>query len=328
MWYQMLSHIIILFSWMLHQANGVLAQSNTPGIVWTVGWSHDDQYIAVGNEKGVLSIYATKDWKKIHTWQATGSTITRIEWNPRSLVLAVAAVNHGTDSVIQLFDIGKNKVIRRMPLAEQGRAISWSPDGERVAVVGNAGSIRIYRKNGTHLKTLSFRNQSSLFDIDWHPLKNVLLAVEENIFFIDIDRDSLLAKFDDGTTNKGILCCQWHPTGKFFVTGDYGHENEGGDPSYIKYWKPDGTLIKTIKESKSELRNLRWSRDGKTLAAAGDGLLLFNDSGHLTAKRKLSKDNVWGIAWNKNGTKMLCSDQAGRVFITDSKGNLIRSVAP
>ena len=116
--------------------------------------------------------------------------------------------------------------------------------------------------------------------------------MEEDIYLIDIDRDSLIATYDDGSKNKAILCCQWHASGEFFVTGDYGHENEGGEPSFLKYWSKEGTLLKRIKESKFEYRNVTWTRDGKYLAAAADVLLVFNEKGEVINKTKFSDNNL------------------------------------
>ena len=141
----------------------------------------------------------------------------------------------------------------------------------------------------------------------------------------DVDRDSLLTTYDDGSKGKGIMCCQWHPSGNFFVTGDYGHENEGGEPSYIKYWKPDGTLIKRITESKFEYRNVRWREDGKYLAASGDRLLIFDEKGNTRYRKQFDNNNLWGVEWNSKGDKLITSDQEGNIRVSDIRGRVYKS---
>jgi WD40 repeat protein len=292
---------------------------------WTTSWSYDDRFVAIGNDKGELAIYETSAWRKVKSWTYEATTITRVQWNPKYPILAVASVTQvGTPSIVQLYDLTNDRVITTLPDTLQGRGVSWSLGGEEVAFVGSKGRISLYTKDGQHWRTLSFTNPRSLFAVDWHPSKNLLLAVEDSIYLIDIDRDSLMATYDDGSKNKGILCCAWHPSGDFFVTGDYGHENEGGEPSYLKYWNQEGNLLKRIKESKFEYRNITWTKNGKYLAAAADVLLVCNEQGAVISKTKFDENNLWGVAWNNKGDKILSSDQAGNIRVTDIKGTILK----
>jgi len=294
-------------------------------VAWTASWSFDDKFVAIGNSNGQLCIYQTSDWKKIKEWTFTSATVSRVEWNPKYPLLAIAAFSHEEKpSIVQLYDVARNQIISNLPDTMLGRGVSWSPAGEEVAFVGNRGRISIFTKGGQFIKTLSFRNPGSLFDIDWHPAKNLLLGVEEDIFLIDIDRDTLIATYDDGSKNKGILCCAWHPSGNFFVTGDYGHENEGGEPSYLKYWNKEGILLKHIRESRFEYRNVKWRKDGKYLAAAADVLLVLSDKGEVISKTKFDDNNLWGVEWNNKGDKILSSDQAGNIRVTDINGTILK----
>ncbi|HEY0679639.1 MAG TPA: hypothetical protein VGD17_15245 [Chitinophagaceae bacterium] len=296
-------------------------------IGWTAGWSHDDKFVAAGFDNGELIVYETTTWKVVKKWNYNPAIIARVEWNPKFPILAVAAISHDEkNSIVQLYDIVKNETIITHSKEFQGRGVTWSPDGELVAFVGREGRIGIFTRAGKDVKTLSFRNPGSLFDIDWHPAKNIILAVEENIFLIDIKNDSLISTIDDGSNNKGILCCQWHPSGNFFVTGDYGHESSGGEPSYVKYWDKNGTLIKMIREADFEYRNLRWSNDGKYLAASSNYLLILNDTGRLIRKTKFDSNNLWGVGWNSKADKIISNDQVGNVRISDTTGKILHEL--
>jgi WD40 repeat protein len=300
-------------------------QQANPATTWTAAWSHDDQFVAVGNSDGELAIYETINWKKIKSWKFAATTVSRVEWNPAYPVLAVASTSYaGTKGLVQLIDMSAGAAIHTLPDDLQGRGVTWSPDGEKVAWVGSRGKIGIYTRTGEHVKTLSFRNDGSLFEIDWHPTENLLLAVEEDIYLIDIDKDSLLATYDDGAKSKAILCCQWHPSGRFFVTGDYGHENET-EPSFIKYWDRQGKLMKQIKESKFEYRNVRWTKNGRYLAATGNILVLMDERGEVIGRKKFDENNLWGLGWNSTGDRIITSDQVGNVRVIDLQGNVIKS---
>jgi WD40 repeat protein len=292
------------------------------GIVWTAAWSHNDRYVAIGNDRGELAIYETKSWKKKKAWRYEGTTITRVEWNPRYPLLAVASTSHaGRPAVVQLYDLEKDAVLLIRPDSLQGRGVSWSPDGETVALVGREGRISLFSREGRLRKTLSFSNPGALFDIDWHPTESLLVAVEESIYLIDPRRDSVLAVIDDGSAAKGILSVQWHPSGRQFVTGDYGQDAPGSEPSYLRRWTKEGTLLKQGQDSRLEYRNLRWSADGR-LAAAGEGLLLYNREGKLVRKVRLGSFPLWGLDWSHQGNRLITSDGGGWIRIVDGNGKV------
>jgi WD40 repeat protein len=293
---------------------------------WTVSWSYDDKYVAVGDDNGRLSIYETTNWKKIKTWQFQHTTIARVEWSPKELILAVASGSYQKqDSVIQVYDLANDKVLLYRSDSIQGRCVTWRADGERLAFAGSKGAISIFNKEGKFRKTLSYYNSKSLMDIDWHPTEEKILVVEEDIVVLDEHSDVVLATYDDGSKNKGILTCQWHPSGKFFVIGDYGHENEGAEPSYVRYFDVEGKLLKQVKESKYEYRNVRWSSDGRYLAASGDVLLLLDEKGNKIRSVRFDQNNLWGVEFNHAGNKIILSDGAGNIRLTDLKGNLLKS---
>jgi WD40 repeat protein len=60
--------------------------------------------------------------------------------------------------------------------------------------------------------------------------------------------------------HTGVLSVAWHPQGDFLASGDYGHDGEG-IPTLLQFWNNKGGLIKEMKGSKMEYRNIRWNKD-------------------------------------------------------------------
>jgi WD40 repeat protein len=292
---------------------------------WTASWSYDDKFIAVGNDNGELAVYETATWKKIKSWRYANATIARVEWNPKYPLLGVAGSSFkGSPDILQLYDVVKGEVISTLPDTVRGRGITWSPDGEQVAYTGARGKVSIFYRDGKLRKVLSFPFHRTLLDVDWHPAREELLVVEEDIHLLDISNNKIIT-YDDGSKNKGILSCQWHLSGKFFVTGDYGHENEGGEPSYLRYWNENGSMLKQLKESKYEYRNLKWSKDGKYLAASTDVLLILDEKGKLISKTKFDNNNLWGVEWSNKGDRIITTDGAGNIRVVTTDGRVLKT---
>ncbi|KRP12542.1 MAG: hypothetical protein ABR95_03055 [Sphingobacteriales bacterium BACL12 MAG-120813-bin55] len=80
----------------------------------------------------------------------------------------------------------------------------------------------------------------------------------------------------------------------------------------MQYWTYDGEKIKTIDESKAEIRNLKWSGDGALLATASEKLRLWNKEGELV-NEKSSENLLWGIDWNTDGSRLVTTDEQGNI---------------
>ncbi len=84
-------------------------------------------------------------------------------------------------------------------------------------------------------------------------------------------------------------------------------------PPLLQYWTYDGQRIKSIKESKAEFRNIRWSGDGELLATASEKIRLWNKAGNLVAE-ETTKNLLWGIDWNEDASKLVATDGKGKII--------------
>jgi WD40 repeat protein len=117
------------------------------------------------------------------------------------------------------------------------------------------------------------------------------------------------------------LCVAWHKSGNFFVTGHYGDKINKYKP-LLQFWKSNGDLIKYIKISKGEHRNITWNSKGDRLASASDALRIWNRDGKLLYEGG-SKDYLWGFSWNRNGNRIVTSSTEQRVIIWDDKAKVV-----
>ncbi len=279
-------------------------------ILWTADWSPNGKHIAVGGNIDTLKIYNENN-QTIHKAIPIKNTITRVKWHPTKNVIAIATQNSSGKSTI--INLDNNNKIELLGISPEGaRGIDWNYTGEYLAVADNEGQIFIYNIKGELIKKFQHQTNSSksITAVDWHPFKNILTTVSEDIRIFDIE-GNLLKAIKHRPEEVLLLCVAWHKSGNFFVTGDYGDEK---NKSLLQYWYEQGELLKSIDISKGEYRNLAWNKKGDKLASASDALRIWDIKGNLISEGN-SKDYLWGISWNMQGNKIITSSMEQRIIL-------------
>ena len=290
-------------------------------ILWTTDWSPNGKYIAIGGNIDTLKIYSKSNLNPYKSLPIK-NTITRVKWHPTNNIIAVATQN--SEDKTSIINLDSNEKIELNGISPEGaRGIDWNYTGEYLAVADNEGQILIYNIKGELIRR--FLNQSnstkSITAIDWHPKKNILTTVTDKIRFFDIE-GNLLKSIKHRPENVMILSVAWHNSGDFLVTGDYGDEE---NKSLLQYWNEQGELIKSIDISKGEYRNLAWNPKGDRLASASNALRIWDKKGNLISEGN-SKDYLWGVSWNEQGTQIITSSLKQRIILWNKKAKRIITI--
>ena len=299
-----LNFLIVVF------CNQTLAQNTlTKEILWTTDWSPNGKYIAIGGNIDTLKIYSGSNLKTYKSLPIK-NTITRVKWHPTKNIIALSTQN--SEDKTSIINLDNNEKIELNEISPEGaRGIDWNYTGEYLAVADNEGQILIYNIKGKLIR--KFVNQSnstkSITAIDWHPKKNILTTVTDKIRFYDIE-GNLIKSIKHRPEDVMLLSVAWHNSGDFFVTGDYGNEK---DKSLLQYWNGQGELIKSVDISKGEYRNLAWNPKGNRLASASDALRIWDIKGNLISEGN-SKDYIWGVSWNEQGSRIITSSLEQRII--------------
>ena len=311
-----LNFLIVVF------CNQTLAQNTlTKEILWTTDWSPNGKYIAIGGNVDTLKIYSGSNLKTYKSLPIK-NTITRVKWHPTKNIIAVSTQN--SEDKTSIINLDNNEKIELNEISPEGaRGIDWNYTGEYLAVADNEGQILIYNIKGKLIR--KFVNQSnstkSITAIDWHPKKNILTTVTDKIRFYDIE-GNLIKSIKHRPEDVMLLSVSWHNSGDFFVTGDYGDEK---DKSLLQYWNGQGELLKSIDISKGEYRNLAWNPKGNRLASASDALRIWDTKGNLISEGN-SKDYIWGVSWNKQGSRIITSSLEQRIILWNNKAKRITAI--
>ncbi len=295
-----------------------LPASDRPVYLWEAAWSPDGKYIAIGGNIDTLRILSAKDFTVVKTY-AIHETITKVRWHPTKPLLAVATQTSKDGLVLVDYEADNLQYIPGAP-PSGGRGLGWNSTGEVLAFGDNEGDIHFFSATGKLLRKVS-TGQKTVIDLSWHPKRNELATVSEDISRYNYDQDSFLPIIKDRPEETLMLCVAWHPSGEFFVSGDYG-DFEKDYPPLLRYWTADGTLLHSIERSKAEYRNLRWSPDGSTLASSSEAVRLWSSKGELLAEQ-VTPDLLWGVDWSPDGKRLVTSGDVGAVSIWTQQLRLI-----
>jgi FOG: WD40 repeat len=293
--------------------------------LWTVDISHDDKYIALGGDDSLLRIF-TIDLTPYKTIEA-GGMIRAVHWHPKENLLAVSSRNN-----IWILKPDSGEKVKLEGDHNGSRSIAWNHNGELLAAAAGSGKIWIWNKHGKLLRTIQKTDSIGVPDtkdflgMDWHPSKNIFTTVGDEIRIFDTSGKQLNV-FKHRQQRAGLLTVKWHPSGIFFVTGDYGHPKEG-IPVLLQFWQADGKLIKEWDGSETEYRNIRWNKQGTYLATGSDALRIWTKDGQLlyTAKQE-NNGGLWGVDWVSDSKKIVTvSFGNGNIKLWDGKAGLLKTI--
>jgi WD40 repeat protein len=278
---------------------------------WAADWHPANDQVALGGTQDTLRILSTKSFRLLKNYPYKG-TITQTKWHPAKNKLAVSVQDGISKPSILNLDTD-NRILLDSISGDGARALGWNHSGNILAVGDYDGYLTLFDENGNFLKKIN-TNQKGIIGLDWHPGEDLIVAVGEKITLYHFQTDRL-TNIEDRKEDILMLCVEWNPDGRFFVTGDYG-DFEYHHPPLLQYWSYDGRKIKSIEKSKAEYRNMSWSGDGDLLATASEKIRLWNKNGEPVAE-KTTDNLLWGIDWNGDASKLVVTDDKGKIIFWD-----------
>jgi RNA polymerase sigma factor (sigma-70 family) len=250
-----------------------------------VVYSPDGRLIVTDSQQDYLQVWDAGDGRKLRRIDAGMEQIRGFAFSPDGARIAVLGCGPGPGrlrEVAQLtfLDAATGRQVRRVEwdLRESERDIAFAPDGQTVATETDSGTLRLWdvaTAKLLHQERLGGR-QNNIASIAFSPnAASHLLAIASGRVIRLWDA----AHLRDVTTIA--IEGEQLPTGLAFspdgTTLAVGIRTTGAE---IRLWNiSDGTLLRRFKSRKStSVRHLKFSPDGKLLAAAGlNGPLLLLD---------------------------------------------------
>lgn len=294
-------------------------QDRPQQILWSVDWAPHHTFFAVAGDW--VGLFDGESLTRYPFAPMDGTRGDNVRWHPQHLRVAVSGFAPDTTVI---YDLSTGAGIA-LHTSEGTRGVAWNARGDRLATAGNDGAVQVWSADGQLLRTMRQPDAKSLTGVAWHPRNDTLAAVGEFIILYD-ESGKIRHEIRHRPQANGpllLLCVEWHPSGTFFVVGDYGNHDTGEAPA-LQFWSADGALLKSIEiPVGAAFRNVRWSPDGTRLASASDALRIWSAEGELLHEGR-SPDRLWGVGWDPSGRRIVTSSEQGRITLWSSDAQIVQ----
>jgi WD40 repeat protein/tetratricopeptide (TPR) repeat protein len=297
----------------------------------SVSFSPDDAWLAVGYSDGQVELWDVEKRERAKVIQEPFGMQAHVAFSPQGNVLAATMGPH----TVKAYDLASEESTVLCSVWGYVRDLSFSPDGEFLAVVENSPeSVHVLRVADPKLvMTHRWRNfgDKHFNNARFSPNKERLylscgarqdprvrcVRVPGGEVIWELTASQIDGFSVDVEVNPGFSAMAISPDGRFLtIAGGY------GEPTAMVLDAETGELIKTLSGHTGWIRELAFSRDGKTLVtASADQTMRLWD----TATWKSSSDPLRGhsqevaaVAFTNDGRFLASGSKDGEVFLWDS----------
>jgi len=238
---------------------------NTETEAYSVCWSPDNKYLAVGNNPN-LRIFNFDESKLtfIDEFNTGSGQLYGVSWSPNGIYIAAGGTS-SNNLLVYKFDGALLKLIASTSIAGGKIFTHWSPNGKYIATGDAGGVLRVFYFDGSSLTELDNVSTTAghIFSPRWSPGGELIVTGDNgNDVRVFSFNGSKLKQIDtDNTPGSGVNSTRWSPNGKYIATGDSG--------DYVRVYSFNGTtLIHLMSYDLGDTaREIAWSPNGKYIAA-------------------------------------------------------------
>ncbi|MEH2256290.1 nSTAND1 domain-containing NTPase [Nostoc sp.] len=200
--------------------------------------------------------------------------------------------------------------------------ISLSPDGKMIASASYDNTVKLWKPDGTLLKTLK-GHKDKVLSVSFSPDGKMIASGDFDGTVILWNLNGILLKkfkAHDTKDSNGIYGLSFSPDGKIFATASR--------DKTVKLWRSDdGSFIRKLQGYKDGVTSVAFSPDNQTIATGSRDktVKLWTRSGKLLKTFKNAHDDfVWAVAWSPDGKTIATAGRDNFVEVWKPDGTLLK----
>lgn len=239
--------------------------------IYCLKWNHLGTSLASGSEDCTVKVWnldSKGSLDKICDLKDHTNSVEQLTWHPESPDVFGSV---SSDKTLRIWDIRVSKKnIKTVNTKGSNLNISWSPDGNVIAVGNNEDYVSFYDfRNLTLQKQIKFEREVN--EISWDLNGSIFLVTTSSesgtvgpVIVLDgktLEYPSPLETLD---FHRGkCYCIAIDPTGNYFATG--------AADAYVALWDMAELIpVKSFSKENCQIRQLSFSHDGRFVATAAE----------------------------------------------------------
>ncbi|KAF4519655.1 hypothetical protein B566_EDAN004992 [Ephemera danica] len=233
--------------------------------VHSVGWSCDGRRLASGSFDKCVSIF-TLDRERLtkeYNFRGHGGSVDQLCWHASNPTLLSTASG---DKTVRIWDTKIAKCTSTINTKGENINISWSPDGNTIAV-GNKEDLVTFIDTRTHKIKAEEQFRFEVNEIAWNKQNKLFYLTNGQGCVHILSWPTLKLQYVLQAHPGTCICIDFDPTGKYFATGSA--------DALVSLWDVDELVcLRTFTRLDWPVRTISFSHDGKLLASASEDLFI------------------------------------------------------
>jgi WD40 repeat protein len=278
------------------------------GIITSLAWSPDGRRLAsAGYSDELIRVWDTDTWQEVATLGK--AAVFRLSWAPDSRRLVSAQSNQ-----IRVWDAETGRQIRlRESPVHSIQAVTWSPDGTRIAVAGDGPRILLWNVEANRDTMLSSGHKAFIQSLAWDTTNRLLASSDEDgwLRLQDTHQEKEIAAWRGHSGQVREL--RWSPDGRSLASGGIDQE--------VRIWDRDTRQeVAVLRGHSAAIYGLTWAPDSRRLATAGIDwtVRVWNlDASRERQELRGHEGAVLAAAWSPDGRHLASGGRDRTVRVWD-----------